>query len=435
MSFKTASAILRGRWLIDKQWASSHMPLILSALQGKQSFSELYDDKEYRAGDDEKKPVKVLSKKYGTVYKVGYSTDLSRIPSGSIAMLTIAGPVTKYGDMCAYGMVDHAATINRLGNAPNVEGIILNLDSPGGEASGTAMLADTIKAATRNKPVVTVINDGMAASAGMWIASAANEIYTTQKTDQVGSVGVYTTIADWYGYFAEQGLNVRDIYAPQSTDKNLDYKEALKEPPNDEPVKEDLAVLANQFIDTIKQNRGSKLTGDEWTTGKMFYSKQAAKIGLTDGQKTFDQVVRRMDSLIKQRAQSNSNNMAFEKTLFAAKAQEFEVTDGGFLLQEEELNNIEIAITAGNEAIIANAQFAEDIATEKTAREKAEADLATSNATIENLNAKIIELGKKDGVLPSTVITGQETGNVKNGWNKYRTSVDDEADKMRAFAK
>jgi ClpP class serine protease len=52
-----------------------------------------------------------------------------------------------------------------------------------------------------------MIDDGIAASAAMWIASAAShEIYTTQKTDMVGSIGVYTTVADWYGYFAKEGF-------------------------------------------------------------------------------------------------------------------------------------------------------------------------------------------------------------------------------------
>jgi hypothetical protein len=37
MSFKTISAILRGRWLIDKQWAAAHMPLIVSVLKGNGS--------------------------------------------------------------------------------------------------------------------------------------------------------------------------------------------------------------------------------------------------------------------------------------------------------------------------------------------------------------------------------------------------------------
>jgi ClpP class serine protease len=360
------------------------MPLIISVLKGDASFSGMFGDESIK-NPERVEATKVLSNKAGVVYSVGYYTDLSRIPSGAIGMVNITGPVTKYGDMCAWGSVDHVATISRLANAPNIKGIIINLDSPGGEAAGTAMLADAIKAASTAKPVIAVIDDGIAASAGMWIASAAQEIYTTQKTDMVGSVGVYTTIADWYGYFEKEGLNVRDIYAPQSTDKNLDYKEALQG--NDELVKEDLKVLAQEFIDTVRRNRAGKINGDSWTTGKMFYSKDAIKIGLIDGQKSFDQVVRRMDTLIKSKEQSNNNTMAFEKTLVAAKSESFEVADGGFLLEEAQLNNIEAAFAA-NEANVT--ELTGKVTTAETAQKTAETNLATATQTITDRDATIV---------------------------------------------
>jgi ClpP class serine protease len=70
------------------------------------------------------------------------------------------------------------------------------------------------------------------------------------------------------------------------------------------------------------KNRAGKIQGFDWATGKMYYSKEAQRIGLIDGQKTFDQVVRRMNTLISQKEQSsNSDNMAFEKTLTAAKTE------------------------------------------------------------------------------------------------------------------
>lgn len=425
MSFKTASAILRGKWLLDKQWADAHMPMVMAVLKGDGSFEAMAGQKENAGPSEEAKaPKKVLSNKAGTVYSVGYYTDLSRLPNGAIAMMDISGPITKYGDVCAWGAVDHVATINRLSNAPNVKGIILNIDSPGGEVSGTAMLADAIKSVGKNKPVLAMIDDGIAASAAMWIASAANEIYTSQKTDMVGSIGVYTTIADFYGYYEAQGLKVRDIYAPQSTEKNIDYREAISG--NDNLVTADLKIIAQEFIDTVAANRAGKIHGTDWQTGKMFYSKEAAKIGLTDGIKSFDQVVRRMDTLIKQKEQSNSNTMAFEKTLAVAKATEFAVVDDGFLLEEAHLNNIEAALIAGETA-------AADLATATTAKEAAEASLATANETIVSLNAQIATLNKKDATVPSGAVAGADPkgGSEKGGWDKFTTSIDAEAEKLR----
>lgn len=404
MSFKTASAILRGKWLIDKHWANAHMPVVVKMIKGETvDFGLTQKDQATEATR--------VTTKMGVVYSIGYYTDVNKLPEGTIAMVNIIGPVTKYGDYCAYGSVDHVATISRLANASNVAGILLNVDSPGGEASGTAMLADTIKAAAQIKPVIGLVDDGIAASAAMWIISACTEIYASQKTDGLGSIGAYQTIADWYAYFESEGLKVRDIYAPQSTEKNLDYREALDN--NDDLVKADLKLLVDEFIGAVRNNRSGKLTSDEWTTGKMFSTKEALRIGLIDGQKTFNQVIKRMDQLIQNKSKnSNSVNMAFTKTLTAAKAHAFEVTDGGFLLQEDQLNNIEAVIdqheanatAAAETAAILATENANQIAAVQTSLDtatvtatQASADLATANTRIAELEAEVATLSKEDG--------------------------------------
>lgn len=401
MSFNTLSAVLRGRWLLDKQWAESHYPLVLRFMKGETIDFGIGDRKLYKDGEEvENTPPKAekLSAQRN-VYSVKRYSDLSTLPNGSIAMLTLEGPLMKRGGICSYGMVDHAELINRLSVASNVGGILLNIDSPGGQADGTAMLAQVIKEASAKKPVLAIIDDGMAASAAMWIASAADEIYVTQPTDAVGSVGVYTTIADWNAHYKEYfKLPVKDVYAPQSTDKNRDYYEALAG--NEEPLKEDLAVLAQQFIDTVSINRSGKIKGNEWKSGKMFYAKDAKRIGLIDGVKSFSQVVNRLDNLISSRSQNSQNkNMAFEKTLATAKAESFVVTDDGFALQETDLNNIEAALIAADKtaetlsaAQTRIAELEELSGTQSTAVSDAATELAAANETINTQEARITEL-------------------------------------------
>lgn len=407
MSFKTASAILRGKWLIDKQWAEAHMPIVFSALLGKGSLSSLMDAGEgEKETEDKNQPFLALARKHaGSVYKVGYYSDLSMLPQGSIAMVTMAGPITKYGDICAYGSVDYEQLIARLGRAENVAGIILNIDGPGGEAAGTASLAETIKSVTDKKPVIGFINDGIAASAHMWIISACTEIFVTQKTDMVGSIGVYTTIADWLAYYESQGLPVKEIYAPQSTDKNKNYYDALQG--DTKGIEEELKILAQEFINTVAKNRAGKIQGTDWQTGKMFYANDAIKNGLIDGIKTFDQVVRRMDKLISQQQNSNTNNMAFEKTLTAANSEQFEVVDGGFLLTEDQLNSIEAKLNDADAqaAGLTETQTALDAAT--AAQQTAEENLATAQQTIATLEAKVAELEQEDA-------SGSDTGKQKD---------------------
>lgn len=427
MSFRTISAILRGKWLIDKQWASQHLPLIVKMLNGERA--DFGQEK-----DEERNPVKILSNRAASVYQVSYYSDLSRLPSGSIAMLDINGPITKYGDICSYGSIDHTATLNRLGAAPNVEGVILNIDSPGGEVSGTAMLADAIKSLGTKKPVVAMIDNGIAASAAMWIASASNEIYTTQKIDMVGSIGVYTTLVDWYGYLEKEGLKVRDIYAPQSTDKNLDYREALKG--NDDLVKDELKVLADEFISTIAKNRAGKIQGNDWSTGKMYYSKEAIRLGLIDGQKSFNQVVGRINKLIS--TKKTNNTMAFEKTLKAANATEFELVDDiGFGLTEAQLTAVENTLATNEQTTVQRegeiSSLKQELGAEKLISKKASDDLAAANIKIGEQQAEIAALKKSPAAeFTNTVKNGSDKhAHEQEKTNKYLTSADEEAIEMR----
>lgn len=432
MSFKTTSAILRGHWLLEKSWAQSHLPLVAALIKGNNADFG-FKEKQENTGFTE-----VLSnKKSSGVYKVGYYTDLQNMPDGSIAMITIAGPVLKYGDWCSYGTIDYAATINKIANAANISGILLNIDSPGGEAYGTQLLVSAIKDAAAKKSVVAVIDDGIAASAAMWIASAATEIYVTRTTDMVGSVGVYTTIADWYAYFEAEGLKVRDIYAPQSEEKNLDYKEALSG--KDDLIKAELKVLCDAFINDVQTNRSATLTSDEWKKGKMFYAKDAMKIGLINGIKTFQQVIDRMGAMIKENSNNSntkSNNMAFEKTLSAFKATELKVVEGGFLVEEDHLNNCEALLaknetdasalqTQATEANTAKETAESNLVIANTAKETAETNLATATAKITELEGEVAELKKGDGS-KFTNPEGEDKGG-KVVKNEFETSYDREA--------
>lgn len=401
MSFKTASAILRGKWLLNKHWANAHLPIVANLLKGEAvdfgtSKNFLHENKStglcaYYAGGK-------------TVYGISPGADVSRMQNDSIGVISISGPLMKEGDICSNGMVDYTSLINNLANAGNVSGIILNIDSPGGQADGTAMLSDAIKNASNLKPVLAIIDDGMAASAAMWIASAANEIYVSQPTDQVGSIGVYTTIADWASYYESQGLKMMDIYAPQSTEKNKPYSDALNG--DTSLISEELAVLADQFIITVSNNRGGKIKGDRWKSGKMFFAAEAKSIGLIDGIKSFDQVVKRISSLITKQSQLNNNIMAFEKTLATAKAAAFEVTDEGFLLSEEQLNHVEVALATidNTEIIVTKLNAANEKVHElETALAAAQINEQALGGQLITLQAEVVRFGKQPSGTGSNV--------------------------------
>jgi protease-4 len=306
MAFNTTiSAILRGYWLIDKAWADAHWHLILKTMSGEPVDWGLPAERIEESGARADVPKRLTMMNSGDeVFKASHWMSPDRFPYNSIVMIDIIGPVLKYGDVCSYGSVHHSNLIAKFANAKNIAGIILNIDSPGGQADGTAMLAKTINQAVKLKPVVGIIQDGLAASAGYWIGSSTQELYCSEDTDKVGSIGAYTTIANVYAYWESQGLPVRDIYSRLSTDKSADYRNALEG--KDDLIQDDLDFLVKDFIADVKTFRGQRLktSKEDPFTGKMYHSADATKIGLIDGVKSLEQVVKRVQNLISLRQQN-----------------------------------------------------------------------------------------------------------------------------------
>ncbi|MFX8577776.1 S49 family peptidase, partial [Acinetobacter baumannii] len=79
-------------------------------------------------------------------------------------------------------------------NTASVRGILLDVDSPGGEVAGLAELAEFIAEAAKEKPIYAVANSLMA-SAAYWMSSGATRIYAAPNS-AVGSIGVVTAHVD-----------------------------------------------------------------------------------------------------------------------------------------------------------------------------------------------------------------------------------------------
>ncbi len=293
------SAFLRtlasGAFAIHPQTGMNLFPHVLNFMEGKPS-PFLHKGEE----SAQSKPFAVST---ATVGKYGYDS-FDNAPEGSIAVIPMAGVVMKYtGDCGEPGTQSYAARIQRALGHKNISAIILKVDSPGGMVDGTATLADLVKSS--EKPIVAFVDDGMAASAMYWIISGATEIICSQKHDMVGSIGVYTTMADFKGYYDKLGLKVEDVYAPQSSEKNGSWREWAQDK-NDKLIKEELGFIAAEFISAVKENRGAKLNASiDPFKGKIFYAPEAKKAGLIDAIGDFAYAVQRAEKLSKQSLKVN----------------------------------------------------------------------------------------------------------------------------------
>ncbi|OIN56792.1 S49 family peptidase [Arsenicibacter rosenii] len=310
--FRTISALLRHTWAIEPTYAGQYMPQVDAYFNGQLDLrtilaSEQSDDSDteeesgppphafcLRAGSD--------SGSAGTATR--YSIDDPELPEGSILILDVRGPIMKESNCCTIGTEEYAQLIRKAYAHPAIIGGIALVDTPGGQLNGTPTLYDAVRDPA--KPFVTVINEGMACSAGVWAFCGSDYIYATQKTDQVGSIGVFVRLRDNTKQLEQDGIKEIAVYSTLSPDKNKPYKDALKG--DTKLLEEDLDYAATMFREAVTEGRGERLNlkaGDPFT-GKVFYAAKAIELGLIDGFGNLDTAIAKVQELHAARQEGSS---------------------------------------------------------------------------------------------------------------------------------
>lgn len=130
---------------------------------------------------------------------------------GNIAQVNIHGVVGKRVgafEKCS-GVMDCDDVERALAAAlddSSIEGILLDVDSPGGTVTGVPELAAVIAEVDAQKPVVA-FTDRQMASAAYYLAAGARAIYATGSA-HVGSIGVYSAWLDASRAFEMNGLSM-----------------------------------------------------------------------------------------------------------------------------------------------------------------------------------------------------------------------------------
>ena len=213
---------------------------------------------------------------------------------GGVAIISVIGSLVNRGAWIgAYsGVTSYEGLAKQMGDAaadPAVKAIILDLDSPGGEATGMFTLAAKVAEVAKEKRVVAVVND-MAASAAYGIASQATEIVVS-PTSVVGSIGVVLTHLDRSGELQSKGIKPTLIYAGSHKVDGHPFG------PLSDAVKADLqmevAKFYDQFVKLVAQGRGDRLTEQHAraTEARVFIGQEAIDRGLADRMASFDAVL------------------------------------------------------------------------------------------------------------------------------------------------
>ncbi|GEL16449.1 S49 family peptidase [Pseudonocardia asaccharolytica] len=160
--------------------------------------------------------------------------------------------------------------------------VALQINSPGGSATQSALVADRIRglAVEHDVPVLAFCED-VAASGGYWLACAADEIYA-HATSLVGSIGVVTQSFGLEGLLQRVGVE-RRLYTAGEWKSRLDP--FLPEKPEDvEWLRGLQGQLHEMFQQWVIERRGDRLkTGADLFTGDVWTGAKAVELGLVDG--------------------------------------------------------------------------------------------------------------------------------------------------------
>ena len=204
------------------------------------------------------------------------------------AMVVIDGEIQSGGAASADTIIQALADAF---DAPEAQGVVLLINSPGGSPVQAGLINDEIwrlKTQTQ-KPVVAVIED-MGTSAAYYIAAAADDIYV-DKASIVGSIGV---LMDGFGFtdlMEAVGVERRLLTAG----KNKGFLDPFSpaSPQQQAHAKAMLAEIHQQFIDTVRKGRGERLRETPDTFSGLFWTgARAVDLGLADGLGSLDSVAR-----------------------------------------------------------------------------------------------------------------------------------------------
>lgn len=206
------------------------------------------------------------------------------IPDGSIAYHPIFGNIT-YNNRWRFSTRQFVSDIQAADANPAVRAHLIHVDSCGGEAFGLHEAFLAVKAL--EKPVYAIV-ESIAASAGYYLAAAADKVFASSIFSEVGSIGIVCTTVDDREYLEKEGLKVRDIYSNYSPLKGKVQRD-VAEGNDEEFVKRFLDPMALQFIEDVKSVRNA--VAQEAQEGELYYAAEAQAAGLIDGQNTLEEVL------------------------------------------------------------------------------------------------------------------------------------------------
>lgn len=215
-----------------------------------------------------------------------YDAKKLRVDGNGIAQIRLRGLLLKsvWSGYQALGWAtstqDVAVQLERALTNPNVKGVMLSIDSPGGTVAGTTELAELVSRVAAIKPVHAHAADLMA-SAAYWVGSQARKL-TAGSSAAVGSIGAMTAVYDFARFFENAGVKTHVIASGDL--KGIGVMGAPLTEPQLADIQRVIDKYGALFIDTVAAARKLSATeAKDVATGQVWVGAEALEKRLVDG--------------------------------------------------------------------------------------------------------------------------------------------------------
>jgi protease-4 len=240
--------------------------------------------------------------KYGVVDTLGYEGDMFDkfgidedklvkiskygrpsfpFPGDKIAIVYAEGPITPV--TTGRGSTISAKQINKvldkLQKDTNVKAVVLRVNSPGGSALESDIIANKIKMLQKVKPIVVSMGD-VAASGGYYISAPCDYIYSDPFTI-TGSIGVIMMMPDASGLASEIGIKTESI----SLSKFHGFGNLWKKPSSTmlKALNDEVQDIYTEFKTVVSEGRDMPMDEvEKYAQGRIWGAELADAHGLID---------------------------------------------------------------------------------------------------------------------------------------------------------
>ncbi|MBV2180769.1 MAG: S49 family peptidase [Castellaniella sp.] len=271
------------------QWANRAMNLNIININAAPDVGAWHDDEPVQAGPSPAERRLQSARDTGV-----YVLPIHGLLVSRSAHLDMCETMTSYEDI--------RTMLNQAVSDPSVEHIVMDVDSPGGSATGCMELADEIYAARAVKPITAISNFG-AYSAAYALASSASELIVAPSSG-VGSIGVIARHVDMSKRYEQAGIKITTVFA--GARKNDLSSEA---PPTEEAIAWLTELVQDNyesFVQTVARNRGMSVASVKETEAGVFFGAKSVDMELADRVETPQAAVNRIAAEVAARRSAKS---------------------------------------------------------------------------------------------------------------------------------